>query len=259
MSPGWLSHTQGLPVLTPQDPQILPASVYPLPAASGWSLAPGTSGSVPTLGFLRGGHISLPEASHLLESDLAPQPCLSGLSCLLSGQSNPSPPHIHTYTQTPALDSFLPEAFPGHTITTPLPPITTHLCTSGSPLHLPARPDSNRWRHQTDLLLLPTSGGGQPSPRTLEKALVCLFAFSFYCSLKKANRFGEKFLPDDSLPGILLQLPDTTPPAGILTGQRRVTVSPSSLASVPGEEPKLPLISSLPQAVAKLFVSSLVC
>lgn len=139
-------------------------------------LPPDTSGSVPTLGFLRGGHTSQSEASHLLECDLAPQPCLSGLSRLLFGQSNPPPPNTHTSTYSRLLP---PRGLPRPYHNLPPPPITTHLCTSGSPLYLPARPDSNRWRHQTDLLLLPTSGGGQPSLRTLEKALVCLLVLVF--------------------------------------------------------------------------------
>lgn len=81
-------------------------------------LPPDTSRSVPILGFLREGHTSQPEASHLLEPDLAPQPCLSGLSGLLLSQSDPPP----THTQAPALlDSFLPEAFLGHTMTISLP------------------------------------------------------------------------------------------------------------------------------------------
>lgn len=106
-------------MLTPQDPQILPASVYPLPAAS-WL--------VPCLQTHLG--VFLPWGSFvgdtLLSLKLAT--CLNVIWLLsLVSQASPafswvSPTPAPPHTQVPTLDSFLPEAFPSHTITFPLPP-----------------------------------------------------------------------------------------------------------------------------------------
>lgn len=120
---GRLSHTLGLPMPTPYDPQILFASVCSCPAASWLVSSLRTSGVFlkPTLGSFMGAHTPQPE------SDLASQPHLSGLSHLCLGQSNCLP--ISTRSKT-----VLPEAFPDHVM---LPYIVTHLCTPESHLLQP--------------------------------------------------------------------------------------------------------------------------
>lgn len=153
-------------------------------------LPPDTSRSVPILGFLREGHTSQPEASHLLEPDLAPQPCLSGLSGLLLSQSDP-PPHTHTSTCSTRLlpPRGLPRPYHDH-----LPPPSPPTC---APLGHPCTFQPDLTPIGEDIRLTSSSYPPQvepAKPKDFRKSIGWFVCFSLYCSLKKANRFGEKFL-----------------------------------------------------------------